>query len=150
MCHSRTINSKINKLHERALRVVYKNDDLTFQQLLQKDNSFTIHERNLQKLAVEMYKVKNNLSPTPVQELFIQGNLQNLRNDKDWEIPKVRTVNNGIETIRYRGPKTWDLVPKEIKTSKSLSEFKIKIKAWKPQGCTCRLCKIYICNLGFL
>ena len=126
---------------------MYKNEDLTFQQLLEKDNSFTIHERNLQ---IEMYKVKNNLTPTLVQELFIQGNLQNLQNEKDWEIPKVRTVNNGIETIRYRGPKTWDLVPNEIKTSKSLSEFKIKIKAWKPQGCTCRLCKLYICNLGFL
>ena len=58
------------KLHERALRVVYKNRDLTFQQLLEKDNSFKIHERNLQKLATEMYKVKQNLCPKPFQELF--------------------------------------------------------------------------------
>ena len=150
MCHSRTLNNKINKLHERALRVVYDDDDLTFEQLLEKDNSYTIHERNLQKLAVEMYKVKHNLSPVPVQEIFTQGNVENLRHGTDWEIPKARTVNNGIETIRYRGPKTWDLVPIDIKKSKSLSEFKIKIKNWKPQGCTCRLCKIYISNLGFL
>ena len=60
---SRTLNNKINKLQERALRVVYKSDNLTFQQLLEKDKSFTIHERNLQKLAVEMYKVKNDISP---------------------------------------------------------------------------------------
>ena len=150
MCHSRTLNNKINKLHERALRVVYNNDDLTFQELLEKDNSFTIHERNLQKLAVEMYKVKHNLSPIPVQEIFKNGNERNLRNDKEWEIPKARTINYGIETIRYRGPKTWNLVPDEIKKSKSLYEFKTKIKEWKPQGCTCRLCKTYISNLGFL
>ena len=74
----------------------------------------------------------------------------NLRNNNDWEIPKVRTVNMGIETIRYRGPITWDLVPTKIKQSKSLSEFKTQIKEWKPQGCTCRLCKTYIHNLGFL
>ena len=150
MCHSRTLNNKINRLHERALRVVYNNEDLTFQQLLAKDKSLTIHEKNLQKLAVEMYKVKHNLCPVPLQEIFNLGNPQNLRNDKVWDIPRVRTVNNGIETIRYRGPKTWDLVPHDIKASKSLSEFKIKIKDWKPEGCTCRLCKVYISNLGFL
>ena len=54
MFHSRTLNTKINKLHERALRLVYKNDSSTFQELLELDNSFTIHERNLQKLATEM------------------------------------------------------------------------------------------------
>ena len=148
MCHSRTLNQKINKLHERALRVVYKDSNLTFQQLLEKDNSFTIHDRNLQKLAIEMYKVKHNLSP--IQELFSQGSSVNLRNTQDWEIPKVRTVNNGLETIRYRGPITWNLVPNKIKQSKSLSLFKEKIKDWKPQGCTCRLCKTYIPRLGFL
>ena len=150
MCHSRILNNKINKLHERALRVVYKNDELSFEQLLQKDQSFTIHERNLQKLALEMYKVKHNFAPVAVQDIFTRSDIQNLRNDKGWEIPKARTVNNGIETIRYRGPKTWDLVPNEIRNSKSLTEFKAKIKKWKPRGCTCRLCKVYIHNLGFL
>ena len=49
MFHNRTLNSKINRLHERALRLVYKDGNLTYQQLLEKDNSLTIHERNLQK-----------------------------------------------------------------------------------------------------
>ena len=151
MFHNRTLNNKINKLHERALRIVYKDDDLTFQQLLEKDNSLTIHEKNLQKLAIEMYKVKHNLSPLPVRELFTQlGNIQNVRNKGCWEILKARTVNYGIETIRYRGPITWDLVPSDIKESDSLLSFKAKIKKWKPQGCTCRLCKTYIHNLGYL
>ena len=88
------------------------------------DDSFTIHERNLQKLATEMYKVKHNLCPKPFQELFTPA----IRGNNDWVIPKVRTVNKGVETIRYRGPKTWELVPVEIKISKSLSSFKEKIK----------------------
>ena len=146
MCHSRKLNHKINKLHERALRVVYKNRDLTFQQLLEKDNSFTIHERNLQKLATEMYKVKHNLCPKPFQELFTPS----IRGKNEWVIPRVKTVNKGLETIRYRGPKTWELVPEGIKNSKSLPIFKVKIKDWKPIGCTCRLCKIYINDLGYL
>ena len=60
MFESRNINNRINNLHERALRVVYGNSELTFEQLLDKDNSFTIHDRNLQKLALLMYKEKIN------------------------------------------------------------------------------------------
>ena len=65
MFHDITLNNKINKLHERALRIVYKNDNSSFQ-----DNSITIHQRNLQRLAIEMYKVEINISPIPMQELF--------------------------------------------------------------------------------
>ena len=43
MFHSRTLNNKINRLHERALRVVYKNENSSFQELVDKDNSITIH-----------------------------------------------------------------------------------------------------------
>ena len=146
MCHSRGLNQRINKLHERALRVVYKNSKLTFEQLLEKDESFTIHERNLQKLAIEMYKVKHNLCPKLFQELFTPA----IRGSNDWVIPKVRTVNKGVETIRYRGPKTWEIVPEEIKKSKSLFTFKESIKKWKPSGCTCRLCKTYVKGLGYM
>ena len=146
MCHSRGLNHKINKLHERALRVVYKNKNLTFEQLLEKDKSFTIHERNIQKLATEMYKVKNNLCPKPFQELFNPST----RGKGDWVLPKVTNVNTGLETIRYRGPKTWELVPEEIKMAKTLSMFKDKIKNWKPSGCICRLCKLYVKDVGYV
>ena len=54
MYHSRIPNKKINKLHERALRLVYKDNTLSFNELLSMDNSFTIHHRNVQKLAIEM------------------------------------------------------------------------------------------------
>ena len=96
MFHNRTLNNKINKLHERALRLVYRNDDCTFQDLLVMDNSVTIHERNLQRLATEMLKVRNKISPVPIQGLFEEHiNYHNLRSNRCWEIFKVRTVNCG-------------------------------------------------------
>ena len=70
MFHSRSLNNRINRLHERGLRLVYKDSHLTFDELLQKDNSFTIHHRNLQKLATEMYKIHNNLSPPLMDTIF--------------------------------------------------------------------------------
>ena len=151
MFHNRTLNNKINKLQERALRIVYKDDNSTFQELLDRDNSLTTHDRNLQKLAVEMYKTKNGLSPLPMQQLFTeQIHTHNLRKKNTWVVPSVKTNTYGKETIRYRGPKTWELLPTDIKNANSLQEFKLKIKKWKPEGCTCRLCRTYISNLGFI
>ena len=98
-----------------------------------------------------MYKAKKHLSPLPMQELFSeQTNPYNLRNKRCWDVPKVRTVYNGTETIRFRGPKIWSIVPSEIKNSNSLTEFKYRIKGWKPSECTCRLCRTYVQNLGFI
>ena len=145
MFHSRTIHHKINKLHERGLRIVYKDKLSTFEQLLEKDKSFSIHERNLQKLAMEMYKVKNNLCPKPFQDLFVRKE----RGKGDFVIPKISTVNRGEEAIRYRGPVTWELVPEEIRASESFAIFKDRIKNWKPVGCKCRLCKEYVKDLGY-
>ena len=51
MFHDRTINNKINKLHERALRLAYNNDSSSFQELLELDNSMSVHHKNLQKIS---------------------------------------------------------------------------------------------------
>ena len=151
MFHSRTLNNKINRLHERALRLVYEDENLTFQELLDLDESMSIHHRNIQKLAIEMFKIKNNLSPPLMQEIFKDNtNIYDFRNKRCWEPTNVRTVHYGTETISYRGPKTWDMVPQNIKDSLSLAEFKSKIKSWKPNDCACRLCKTFIPQLGFI
>ena len=151
MFHSRTLNNKMNKLHEGALRLVYDDENLTFQELLDLDNSMTIHHRKIQKFAIEMFKIKNNLSSPLMKKIFNENtNAYDLRNKRCWEATNVRTVHCGTETISYRGPKTWDMVPQNIKDSLSLAEFKHKIKAWKPNEGTCRLCKTFIPQLGFI
>ena len=151
MFHSRTINGKINKLHERALRVVYSDRNSSFEELIERDKSFSVHERNLQKLAVEMYKAKNNISPIPVQNLFQKAvPRSNSRQANDWILPRVQKENYGKETVRYRGPITWGLIPTKIKESKSLASFQDSISNWKPIGCSCRLCKINVRNFGYV
>ena len=62
MFHSRRVNNKINHLHERSLRIVYKDNYSSYVNLPVKDKSFTIHQRNIQSLAIELFKVKRNLS----------------------------------------------------------------------------------------
>ena len=57
MSHSRSINTKIN--HFRALRMIYNDVTASFQELLYRNKSVTIHQRNLQFLATEMFQVTN-------------------------------------------------------------------------------------------
>ena len=54
MFHSRSSNTKINRLHERALRLVYNDFQSTFDELLIRDKSFLIHHQNIQTLAIEI------------------------------------------------------------------------------------------------
>ena len=58
MFHSRGVNNKINQLHERSLQIVYKDNISSFEDLLKKDRLLTIHQRNIQSLAIELFKVK--------------------------------------------------------------------------------------------
>ena len=89
MFHSRTLNNRINKIHERALRLAYKNETfLSFDDLLKRDKSLSIHQKNLQILATEICKTKNDLGPKIMKDTshFIQKPY-NLRN-KFWTIDK--------------------------------------------------------------
>jgi hypothetical protein len=152
MCHSRTLNNKINNLHERCLRIIYNDKASSFETLLEKDNSVTVHCRNIQYLAIEMYKVFNARSPIIVSQIFPRNdnNHYNTRNFSDFIVPCIKTVHYGTETISYLGPKVWDIIPSNIKEKQSLQSFKIAIKTWKAENCPCRLCKIYLPGVGFI
>ena len=151
MFHSRTLNNKINRIHERALRTVYSDYNSSFNELLDKDGSFTIHQRNVQSLAIEIYKYLHGLSPAILNEVFkvnetIPYDLR-MRNELYARNPK--TVRYGTETISFLSPKIWSLIPQNIKDSGSLPCFKKNIRKWKP-NCPCRLCKTFLQHVGFI
>ena len=60
---SRELNDKINSVHKRALRQVYSDFTSSFKELLEKDNSVTVHQRNIQLVAIEMFKATKKLCP---------------------------------------------------------------------------------------
>ena len=65
------MNNKINRIHERALRIVYDSYTTSFEELLKKDKSMTIHQINIHSVAIEMYKVKNDLCPPFFKDFFL-------------------------------------------------------------------------------
>ena len=70
MLHSRTMNNKINRLPERSFRIVYSDQSSTFEELLEKYETFSIYHKNIQSLAIEIYKFVNGLSPEIMNSLF--------------------------------------------------------------------------------
>ena len=91
MFHSKKINNRINSIHERALRVVYRDYNAGFSELLSKDKSVTIHQRNLQLLATEIFKTKNELNPKLIGEIFTFKNVDyNLQNNTSLKIGNLK------------------------------------------------------------
>ena len=151
MFHSREINNKINRLHERALRVIYRDDISSFTELLAKDGSVCIHHRNTQSLAIELYKSKH-FSPSLMKDIFLEKDYDGpkLRSQTDFKLPHVNTVYNGTDSLRFFGAKLWNIVPEAIKNAASLDNFKRDIKKWVPTSCPCRICKSYIQGVGYI
>ena len=123
----------------------------TFAQLLEKDSSVSIHIRNLQVLVTEIFKARNNLSPSIVKNIFKRTEpAYSLRRETIFGSRKIQTQRQGMESLTYLGPKIWSQVPNETKESASLAVLKNKIKNWRPKLCPCKLCKTYMINLGYL
>ena len=66
MCYNRSLNTKMNRLHEQCLRMAYNDQKTNFNELLAKDGSVSIHHQNFQKFAVEMFDLTRGLSPEVV------------------------------------------------------------------------------------
>ena len=99
MFHSRKSNSRVNKLHEKALRNVYQDYTSSFTELLEKDNSKTIHNKNIQLLPTELFKVKNVLSPPFMNKIFVE-------NAQHYSDLRKKT---------FLGPRIWELCQTTLK-----------------------------------
>lgn len=98
MFHSRMSNSKINRLHERALRIVYNDYESSFQSLLEKDSSFSIHHQNIQRLSLEIYKAIHENSVADFDNFLVFRNSINNRSGSELLVPSVNSVLLRVKT----------------------------------------------------
>ena len=70
MLHSRKNNNKTKHLHERCLRLIYSDKKSSYENLLEKNNSVSIHHKNIQALTIEMFKVNHKLCPASTGDIF--------------------------------------------------------------------------------
>ena len=136
MVGSRSLNNLINRIHERALRLIHNDHVSTFQDILEITKEKAIRQTNLECLAKQIHKFLNDLSalmlvlsaPNAYNGAFmIRNNNYSLRNFQCLYSANKRTVKYGTETVTYRGPKIWNLVPEKTKNASSFDIFKKEI-----------------------
>ena len=106
MFHSRIMNNKINQLHEKCMRLIYEDKTSSSEELLEQDKSVSIHTRNLQILAAEMFKVYRSMSAPVFSELFRQRDIcYDLRSNFNFAVPNVKSIFYRSNSISYLGLK---------------------------------------------
>ena len=136
MFHDRSVNKKI-QIHERALRIAYKDSYSNFEELLRKANSGTIHHKYLQLLATEIFKTHKNLNPSFMNQIYMEKDAPyTLRSGRNISAPKPNTTGYGIENARFLGAKIWHTMPSSLKESHTLNNFKRDIKKLKGLSAT--------------
>ena len=119
---------KLERLQERGLRAVFKNNNLSYVNLLKRAKLPTLLNRRLQDLCILMYKVKHELCPSYIRNIFSrQSNTYNLR-QSDFTLPRFNTVTYGKHSVRFLGPKLWSKLPKNNRDAESLKVFKKRIR----------------------
>ena len=99
------INRKINHLQERALRMIYNDYSSSFQDFLLNDKTVTFHQKNIRRVAIEMYKVKNNLTPTFMNTFFYEYIFDSKTRSREHFLQtENNTVKFGENSWRVFGP----------------------------------------------
>ena len=150
MFYSRTLNNRINRIHERAQRLVFNDYENTFQTLLSREKSFTVHKNNIQALAIELFKVVKGMSPEIMREIFPVKKELKYCTKQVFEMGNIHTVRYGLETVSHLGPKIWPTIPDELKSLTTVKSFMRSTRKWKPTKCPCNLCKICVAGVGYV
>ena len=118
MFHSQKMEQIINKIHKRALRLIYpSNSKLTFKELLDQNKIVSIHQENIQVLVTELLKAKLNISREILKELIAFFQCKTLSSQKpiDTERNKKNYVFFDSESLPSLAPETCDLVHTVLK-----------------------------------
>ena len=99
MFHDRNLNNRINRIHERTLRIAYKDNFSSFKNVSPKDNSVTVPQRNLQFLMIEIYKTRHDLNTSIMKQICEEKALRyNLRCSDKLQLTKAKTTGLGIDS----------------------------------------------------
>lgn len=142
-CHSRTNNSKVNRLQESCLQIIYSDKQSLSEELLEKEGFAFIHTRNLQILVIEIYKARKGLSRPAITEIFeVNERIEIWHITPNFFVSVVNTLYHQIENI--------NVLPDKLKNRNSLQMFELAIKSCKSGNCLSRLCSVYLLRASFI
>ena len=110
----------------------------------------SIHHKNLQILATEMFRVDTGSTTDFLNEVFPlkQPSNYNLRNQQEFTLRPMKSVHYGLNSLSYLGPRIWELLRNNLKRLESVEAFKSKIKSWISENYPCRSILSFLCIGG--
>ena len=134
--------NKIESLQKRALRFLYNDYSISYEDLLEKAGKVKMSVNRLRNLCVEIYET-NKLNPEFMNNTFKVKENKRLAREQyklNLETPKWNQVTFGAKSWKVYGPKVWNSLPFHIKTPENLIQFKSLIKNWNGNSCSCTVC----------
>ena len=127
---SNRLTGKVEKLNERALRVVYQDKISTYEALVVKNGYSTFANQRLAKMLNTVFgAIGNGNVPTSISELLTTRNSNyNLRGDAILKLPKVNSTKYGIKSWRYQATRLWNTIPNKLRNIDSYCSFKRGLK----------------------
>ena len=131
----------IEKIQERSLRFLHNDFNSSYDELLKLADKTTMIVSRLKILCIEIFKTINQLNPQYMNYIFKKSiNRSSSRSPNNIEVPRVNQATFGTNSLKSLGPKVWNSLPENIKSSESLEIFKNNMKIWDGPNCNCRIC----------
>jgi hypothetical protein len=138
---SQSNSKKLEKVQERAFRIILNDLDSSYKGMLEKTKSQSLYINRLRLIMIEIFKSLNGLAPEFVKDLFApKPQNYELRDDNLLVTPPFQTIRFGKNSLVYYGSFLWNTLGNMYKNAECLDEFKKNIKNWKGPPCACGCC----------
>ena len=138
-----TNSRKIEKLQERAFRIIYKDYESNYLTILNKNKTPTLHMQRIKKLLIMMFKVMHNIGKPFTPDFFtLTTSDYDFRNKNTLVKPNCNTSKYGIQSFLFQGVDIWNKLPNEIRLLDDLNSFKSAILNWSGPPCSCGSCML--------
>ena len=136
--------SKLDWMQEPALRFVYRNYKISYEELLGQAKLQSLHLGRLRSRATEIHNVVHGGAPPYVSSLFTERESEyNLKRNHSLTMPPLNTISYEKQAIRYTGPTVWNSLPDNLRQTThhiTSQEFNTLISTWSGTSCNCSLC----------
>ena len=150
MFTSKGLNKKINRAHEKSLRLVLNDHHSTLDEMLDTLSENTIHQQCIDSLLTEVHTFLNGYSADIMNNVFhLRQNTYNLRNFHAFAVDVPRN-NYMLNSVINRANQLWETLPFDLKNSCSLELFKKGLKSWRCTRCPCQICSRFIADVGYI
>ena len=123
---NKSLAEKLEKVNERAIRFVFRDKHITYEELLKLLCRRTLKEQRLSKILCSVFKLVNNkTNPESLNELIsLRETTYAFRGKDILKVPKVNTTRFALNSWRYQAPKIWNNLPDVVRASSDFKTFK--------------------------